>query len=402
MKFVKVRSRIQFFWLRFRPVVGIFVFSQIVFVISVWLGWRILPAAYPSVSADDQEFGLFVSSHFRWDAVHYLTIAREGYQASLDQVIDKSAAFFPLFPLSIKLTARLFGYSSIRAFAWVMIVMNNLICLGAFILIYNLAEEAGLDPPTARRAVLYLAIFPFAIFLAVPYTEALFLLLSAAFFLLLFKKKWVCAGVLAGLLSDTRLPGILFSILLITKFFFSAKNNAITIKESIRGVIAVVLSLSGLALYIVYLQVSFGDPYLFLRAHPHWNTILQFPFLTLWRGLVYVFSPSRTEFLDQYLINTLHTIFVVLFIVVMFASLRRWNWLYQLYAWLLFAVSLSFPLQGSATMEATGRYMMVIFPVYFTLAEWGKKAWMRMTIFAVWLLLYSLLSALYGRGYFIG
>jgi hypothetical protein len=46
--------------------------------------------------------------------------------------------------------------------------------------------------------------------------------------------------------------------------------------------------------------------------------------------------------------------------------------------------------------------MLVFFPVTFTLAEWGKKVWVRMMIFAVWVGGYLFLAALYGRGYFIG
>jgi Gpi18-like mannosyltransferase len=393
---------IQSAWHRYRGVVGIFFFSQFLFVLGVGIGWKMLPAAYASVSADDQEFGLLVSSHFRWDALHYITLARDGYRSPLDQGIFKLPAFFPLFPLGVKLSTVVLGVRSLFGFAWTAITLDLLFCLGAFLIIYNLGVKAGLDSSTALRSILFLAICPFALFLVVPYTEALFLFLSSGFFWFVFKQKWISAGITAGLLSATRLNGILFSILLVLEFCHSAKENGFTLKNWLRFIPAFVFSILGLVFYMVYLQATYSDPFAFLHAQSNWNRDVQIPFVTLWRGLAYAFDPGRTEFLDQYLINTLHTIFIVFFITVMLASRHRWNWLYQVYGWLLLTISLISPLQGSATMQSTARYMMVFFPIHFTLADWGRTAWVRTTIYSVFLLLYLFLSAFYGRGFFVG
>jgi Gpi18-like mannosyltransferase len=389
-------------WHRYLPMVGILLFSQLVFILGTWVGWRMLPAAYPSVTVDDQKFGLFVSSHFRWDALHYITIARDGYRAPADQADGKLPAFFPLFPFCVRLISGVLGAKSIHAVAWVAILFNLLAGLGALILIYNLAVEAGLDSSSARWATLFMAIYPLAVFLAVPYTEALFLLLSAAFFLFVHKRKWIWAGITAGLLSATRVTGVLFAILLCLSFLFSHNKEDYSPKEVFRGIIALVLSLSGLVAFMAYLEITFSDPFAFLHSQSYWKRGVELPFVTLWRGITYAFHPSWTKFFDQYLINTLHTAFIVLFIVVAIASFRRWHWLYQVYGWLLFSVALISPLQGSATMQSTARYMLVFFPLCFTLAEWGKRAWVRKIIFAVWIFMFAFMAALYGRGFFIG
>jgi Gpi18-like mannosyltransferase len=402
IRYSQAKSRAKMIWLHYRGVLVIFIFSQIVFILSVWIGARTIPPAYPAVTNDDQEFGLFVSSHFRWDALNYLTIAMDGYHVPVDQGNGKLPAFFPLYPLIIRLVANFLGLSSVLAYAWVMIVLNMIFSLGAFICIYNLAEMAGLDSTTFFQAILYQAIFPLAVFLIIPYTEALFLFLSALFFLLIFSRKWISAGVIAGLLSATRIPGLIFSFLLILKFILYVKKNGVSKKEGFHGIIAGAFSVSGLALYILYLQVTFSDPLAFIHAQSYWKRDLLFPFVTLWRGVVYALFPSRSPFMDEYLINTVHTILVVLFVVVMIASFRRWNWLYQVYAWLLFSISLISPLQGSSTMSGTARYMMVLFPVYFSVASWAKAAWQRMLIFAIWLFLFSLMAALLGRGWQVG
>ena len=51
--------------------------------------------------------------------------------------------------------------------------------LGSFVLLYRLAEER-LGAEGARRTVLYLALFPMALFLQAVYSESLYLLLEAS------------------------------------------------------------------------------------------------------------------------------------------------------------------------------------------------------------------------------
>ena len=56
-------------------------------------------------------------------------------------------------------------------------------CLCAFVLLYRLAAR-HLDDAGAMRAVLYLAVFPTALFLQAVYSESLYLALVLAAFLL--------------------------------------------------------------------------------------------------------------------------------------------------------------------------------------------------------------------------
>ena len=63
------------------------------------------------------------------------------------------------------------------------IVVSLAAALGSFLLLYRLAEER-LGADGARRAVLYLALSPMALFLQAVYSESLYLLLTLAAFVL--------------------------------------------------------------------------------------------------------------------------------------------------------------------------------------------------------------------------
>ena len=64
-------------------------------------------------------------------------------------------------------------------------------------LLYRLAEDR-LGAEGARRAVLYLAVFPMALFLGAVYSESLYLLLAIAAFLLAERGRFLGAGSSPG------------------------------------------------------------------------------------------------------------------------------------------------------------------------------------------------------------
>lgn len=134
----------------------------------------------------------------QWDGLDYAGIASGGYTQPWQ------AAFSPLLPALAHVAALPLGGDTLLA----SLIVANLACLGAFVLIRALAERE-LGAAAARRALLTLAIFPTALFLAAAYTESLFLLLSAAAFLALRSHRWPLAGALIAFAALTRPVGIL-------------------------------------------------------------------------------------------------------------------------------------------------------------------------------------------------
>src|SRR5439155_6866772 len=124
----------------------------------------------PTVSRD---LGAITDIWARWDSIFFLRIAEHGY-ASLDRA---STAFFPLYPALTGLLGRVFLGHYVLAGVLVSLAAG----LGAFVLFHRLAESR-LGAEGARRAVLYLAVFPMALFFQAVYSESLYLLLCVAAF----------------------------------------------------------------------------------------------------------------------------------------------------------------------------------------------------------------------------
>ena len=97
----------------------------------------------------------------RWDAVWYLRIADSGYADS-----EPRAAFFPLYPLLIRVLATLGGGSEAA-----LLVAAYAIALAAFVaalaLLHRLVE-LELGRRLARPTLLLLAVFPAAVFFGAP------------------------------------------------------------------------------------------------------------------------------------------------------------------------------------------------------------------------------------------
>jgi len=101
-----------------------------------------------------------------WDGHWFALIAQEGY-------FEKSTtAFFPLYPLLLRGGSWLLD----GQIALAGVLIANVALLGALFLLYQLIQ---LDFPraVARRALLYLALFPTAYYLGAVYSESLVLFL---------------------------------------------------------------------------------------------------------------------------------------------------------------------------------------------------------------------------------
>src|SRR5437773_483559 len=85
--------------------------------------------------------------------------------------------------------------------SWVSFVL-------AMIVLYELAR---LDVPARRaeRAVLLTAVFPFAFFFGVVYTESLFLLCVVSSFYAFRTRLWMLGGLAGAVATATRVNGIL-------------------------------------------------------------------------------------------------------------------------------------------------------------------------------------------------
>jgi Gpi18-like mannosyltransferase len=139
-----------------------------------------------------------VTSFERQDATWYLQIAATGYKPT-----DGSAAFFPLYPMTIRAVSTALGGHPLGA----SLLISNGALLAAIILLYFLTASE-LSESEAKRTILYLMVFPAAFFYFAPYSESLFLLCIVASFWGARRKKWAVAGLAGMLAALTRSVGV--------------------------------------------------------------------------------------------------------------------------------------------------------------------------------------------------
>ena len=140
----------------------------------------------------------------RWDALHYIDIARHGY-TGLDAGANQTA-FFPFFPILIHAISSL-GIDAVTA----GLLITGAASLVAARYLYLLARE-GTDEKSAdnagRLAVVYLVAFPTAVYLIAPYTEAVFLAGAIPAFYYARRSEWTKVMLPAALAVATRVSGV--------------------------------------------------------------------------------------------------------------------------------------------------------------------------------------------------
>ncbi|MDJ0580643.1 mannosyltransferase family protein [Crocosphaera sp.] len=130
----------------------------------------ISPLLHIGLENDRVDFGWEVFS--AWDSILYQQIATNSYDTS-DSQPGSNVAFFPLFPLLIRLGTAV-GLPS----NFVGIIVNNIAFFVTLFVVYIWIKKSNSDL-AARWVVAILAWCPLSIFGTVIYTEGVFLLFSS-------------------------------------------------------------------------------------------------------------------------------------------------------------------------------------------------------------------------------
>ena len=298
-------------------VFAVFLLSRLLFVGAGAVAVALLPQADPA--GDPLGPGGFLGHWARWDGAWYAEIATEGY----GERAPASTAFFPLYPMLVKLGTALGGGPALWG-----VLISLASTLFALFFVYRIAEKVY-HARAARAATLCLAFFPTAFFLNALYTEALFLALTAGtLWAALVRRDFLIAGLLGGLAAATRNVGVL---LLVPLLFEWARHRR---EFGSPGILRMALVPAGLLAYAAYLWARFEDPLVFARQQgDYWNREISGPLATLgdaWRaagvGMEYVSDPAKLFFgtdatpaLEAS--NVLNLGFLVFFLVVALAGL---------------------------------------------------------------------------------
>ena len=335
----------------------------------------------PSLTHD---LGAVTDVWARWDSVWFLRIAKHGYDAAS----GAASAFYPLYPGAVGVLGRaLFGHYVLAG-----ILVSLAAAFGSFLLLHRLAEER-LGADGARRAVLYLAVFPFALFLQAVYSESLYLLLTLAAFALAERGRFLAAGAVAGLAMLTRPVGIALPPALALLAWRRRQRPQALASLTVAPLL--------FAAYPLYLWRAEGDPWAFAHAQRIWSRHLSpaGPLGGIWDGLragwagveqlvsgshtqVYWTAVQDTDPIRAATINLENLAFLALFLLLTVVAWRRFGAPYGLFAALSLAIPLSVPSERWPLLSLP-RFGLTVFPFFLALAALGGRPRLHTAIVAV-------------------
>src|SRR3954451_21273715 len=322
----------------------------------------------------------------RWDSVWFLRIAEHGYGSAK----GAAAAFYPLYPATVALLGRvLLGHYVLAG-----ILVSLAASFVSFLLLHRIAEER-LGADGARRAGLYLAVFPMALFLQAVYSESLYLLLTIGVFLLAERKRFFEASALAGLALLARPTGIaLLPPLALMAWRSPLRGRALASLAAAPAIFAV---------FPLVLWQQTGDPWGFARSQELWHRHLSpaGPLGGIWSGLsagwagvrqlvsgshthLYWTSVSaeRSDPIRTAAINLEYLAFLALFVGLTVIAWRRFGAPYGLFAACSLAIPLSVPASDWPLLSIP-RFGLGVFPFFLALAVLGSRPRVHTAILSV-------------------
>lgn len=314
----------------------------------------------------DQGFSVLREDHLFWDAFArydagwYHGIASQGYTYGAGG--RNNLAFFPVYPMLMRGGGLLLGgrqedyYFAGIAISWIAFA-------AAMTVLYRVAL-LDMPRPAAIRAVMYAAVFPFAYFFGMVYSESVFLLALVTTTYALRTRRWVCAALTGAVMTAARVTGVMALPGLALVAWRAAGADRPTRSKAVAAVAAGTL---GIGAYSAYNYLLGGTPFAWYDAITYWGYRPGGnPFGGV-IGLIQALATRPYQFLATERMapyDTLNALSALGALALVPVIWRRLNAGYAL----LVLAGLLLPL-SSGQFEGLGRYCSVQFPIALVLAS---------------------------------
>jgi len=347
-------------------------------LLILWLGWYLALMSFQQINwarfraerpdngygwvagltggeLDDPSTGAWF--YARWDSYRYVRIAQDGYED------PRLATFFPGYPLMMRIMDRGVlawvmdedDQDSRMALAGVLVsAMTSLVALGGMV---TLARDRLGDDALAWRAGFYLLIFPTAMFMVQIYTESAYLALSLWGLVFAYRKQWWLAGALSVAATLTRPTGLFLFFPLFTIWldhWWRGERLSWWVWAAILAPVVTFFGFNNLlaanGIDTFQAQQDFGR-YLF---HPY--AVLAFFQQLGWMAV----HPNG-------LIHVGFDLLFTLFATVM--CLLEWN---RHSGLALYGLAATYVSLTTGQLVSQNRYVLIVIPIFFVAARWGK------------------------------
>jgi hypothetical protein len=364
-----------------------FVLTRAALVLVAWLGSQLAPSwTYFDHAGAARGWSrlpsLALDAWGRYDTSWYLDIAARGYRPVPGYATAQShLAFFPLYPWLVR------AAHAVLPAAWrgdlarylVAVALANAFAVLGVAAVHALVRDAWGDAAVARRAALYLLLFPGSFFLSCAYSESLFLLLAALALLLAQRGRWPAAATCALLLGLSRPTGVLIAPALALA--------ALARREGRRpwAWAAALAPSAGFALHAAWLAHVTGDALAVLRAQGPWGRALTAPWKTLLAPAA--FHPAMGP------VELALTLLFLALAVALLAGGRG-----ALGAVALAALA---PVLLSGTLMSATRFLAVAFPAFGVLGRLGAREGVDRAVVVAFAFAQAALFVLWTRFYWV-
>ncbi|HEX2911265.1 MAG TPA: mannosyltransferase family protein [Chloroflexia bacterium] len=311
----------------------------------------------------------------RWDTNWYIHIAHFGYAVG-----DGTTNFPPLFPAGVGVLGRLL----LDQYMLAALLISNFAYIVALVYFYRLTKRL-FNEETSRRAILFVATFPTAFFLASGYTESLYLALVLAAFYYGEDRRWYIAAGLSALASITRLQGV---VLVVPLAFMYMQQRQFNWRKVGRDGLALALSPATFAIYLVYVYFILGDFNFSNHLQVVWHIKFALPWESFFGGLFGLFDLNYSRNLVY---NVLDLILLTLFIcLIIIWAQRRLPTAYLLYSVLSVSVFLTREGTDGFFWMSMNRYLLSVFPVFMLAGRIMPRYVLKISavIQAIWVVLF--------------
>jgi len=313
----------------------------------------------------------------RWDTGWYIGVGHGGYRwnGRMDQM--QNIAFFPAYPLLLRGTARLAQAGSDPVgWLWVGVALSTgLFAAALFFISSFVSRHCG--PEFVIPAVWLTALFPFAIYFGLPYTESLFLLCVAGAFERLTSRSFLLAGVFAFAAGLARPNGWMLSLplavcsLALTGLVRDRRvTNPFVGNARVFAWLVALAPILGMAVYSVYIYRVTGRPFMWAEVQGAWGRYPANPLVRLaelWRPL---WEVGLSGFWEQKWPDLIHFVVMVFALAAVFPVARLLGLAYGL----LVLLGVVAPLIAGG-VPSMGRYTSVLFPIFVWLAVACGPRW---------------------------
>jgi MFS family permease len=228
------------------------------FALTVYLATRALLMLVALVNGTLRHHA-FTHELSQWDGLWYRELADHGYPNHVVH-IQSTLGFFPLYPMVVWVVSHALvvpiAHWQILSTTVAGVIVSGVGGAIAAVLVGRLAA-GWWGEQTARRAVLIFCLFPGSVVFSMVYAEGIMLPLAAGCLLALRSRRWLLAGVLAGLATAAEPQALALVPACAVAAALELRRHGWTAR---RALLAPALAPVGAAAFAIFLWTWTGSP----------------------------------------------------------------------------------------------------------------------------------------------